>query len=263
MSNELNIYWIRHSFSEANAMRIIGESWENVFKYIPNCALNDIGVKQAQQLSSYIKNKDIKLPKFDHIFSSEFLRAAQTASILFDNRNIHILPYISEKVSYDVNYLYYKLGYMIDQLGRKLGRSPKIKLDFYKHLNDYNCNNILDCWTKSENNKFISTILPRLLKYNNIAIVSHQMYIKDQLQINNSAYMIPNTGIWKQTYTYDEKSIIVTDVKPIYPLNNCDIIGLNYYNYFIDMNINNHHNDNNKKKIMKYAIYKSFSASNK
>lgn len=71
------IYIVRHGQTEGNIKQIFGLA--------PEFSLTDHGKQQVKKLS-----KKLSLIHFDYIFSSDLLRAKQTAEILAKGRNIPI-----------------------------------------------------------------------------------------------------------------------------------------------------------------------------
>lgn len=118
----INVYMIRHGFSETNHMQrkgILG--WvQHLFKRDPSLVKEgvDNSIRKGNWLRRIMnvrpKEKqvtpDFKFidysscnslpPKFDMIFCSELLRAIETAVCMFENRKIYVIPYISEIQGY-------------------------------------------------------------------------------------------------------------------------------------------------------------------
>ncbi len=113
MSN-ITIYidWIRHGFSCANAIKVIGgeAGLKGVIKnlqkgtiqdsraiYAPDSKLSNFGVKQSVDVNDVFKNR---INQYDMMFCSELTRAAETAIIICKNtliETIFMIPYISEE----------------------------------------------------------------------------------------------------------------------------------------------------------------------
>ena len=68
------IYLVRHGESQGN--------YKGFFQGWLDCRLTDEGIKQAELLASFLKDKRIKC-----IFSSPLIRAYETASIIARNAN--------------------------------------------------------------------------------------------------------------------------------------------------------------------------------
>lgn len=281
----INIYLTRHAPSCANAMEAVGRADIMISKlmntrgaYAPNSALSNLGVYLANDTKNKINkiNKDLYL---DYVYSSELLRAIETASILYgDYKNVSILPYIGEKRNcFERNFdnIPINLENTINRF-KKTEFSNNIKIDTTAFLDITKSKNI-KIVTIPDKNKFFKKIIPYLFKLLlnnhptkdslNVAIVSHNHYISDILKmcknfktLYKEPYTVPNTGIWKLTFIYnmDSKYIDNISTELFYPSELYDPIEITFNNIQIDMNPNNYKKDKDLPKNLKKAIIKDY-----
>lgn len=216
----IQIDWIRHGFSCANAMSSLDVNtvWSVLAdwdfkrgKYARDAKLSNIGINQAQ-----VANKKFfsRYKGFDMICCSQLRRAMETAEHLFNgiDKQIYVLPYVNEfrnvfgdmvgasatsiptdwtlrrsEVSKETfNWMFF------ETLKIKQFAEPSID-NFYRRLMP-----LIVYFMKKSKGMNIGTE-NRPLK---IAIVSHQRYIRKLLNIKDS---INNTGIIGEQIIYDLK----------------------------------------------------------
>lgn len=189
----INVYMIRHGFSETNQMQrkgVIG--WvQHLFKRDPSLVKEgvDSSIRKGNWLKRIMKirakekpvTSDFKfidystcntLPaKFDMVLCSELLRAIETAVCMFDSKKIYVVPYISEIQGYqNINPMSIK-----EQQSAISSKYPKANVD-WKYRTDRSRPNFRKF--KSFLKDIVSKeIASRDEKEYNVAVVSHSLYM--------------------------------------------------------------------------------------
>ena len=188
----INVYMIRHGFSETNQMQrkgIIG--WiQHLFKRDPSLVKEgvDNSVRKGKWLKRIMKirkkekpvTSDFKFidystcntlpPTFDMVLCSELLRAIETAVCMFDSKKIYVIPYISEIQGYqNINPMSIK-----EQQSAISSKYPKANVD-WKYRMDRSRPNFRKFKTFLKN--IVSKEIASRDKEYNIAVVSHSLYM--------------------------------------------------------------------------------------
>ena len=224
----INIYWIRHTYSCGNIMEYFGilkilKSPENV----PDTPLSGLGILQATLLGLNSETRKI-LQNADFYGCSTLTRTLQTALFSLYNivksknnniKQLHVLPFINEKLKKEymtmelktyalrqttpISYIYGKQCQkdVFNEIASQIGVNT-INWDLYDKIykNDRDCKK--ESKIMPSYNKFLNIILPEIIKkiYDknktdyNICLFSHGTYIRNDI-LKNPDY---NTGVYKK-----------------------------------------------------------------
>ena len=218
-----NIYvqidWIRHGFSCANAMSAFDADtvwsvitqWEvKRNKYTSDAKLTDVGISQAQVLNKQFFKR---YGKFDMICCSQLRRAMETANEVFSGigGDIFVLPYVCEIRNIALRAIGSN-GSSIptDWKVRRAEVSDKFNWIFFETLK-------IDKYANASVSNFYERLLPLMIymvlkrkrlqvgtesRPIRLAIVSHQLFMRWILNIQQK---IANTGIWSEKLLYNMK----------------------------------------------------------
>lgn len=187
----INVYMIRHGFSETNQMQRKGFiGWvQHLFKRDPALVKEGIynSVRKGNWLKRVMKIREKEKPvtsdfkfidystcntlpaKFDMVLCSELLRAIETAVCMFDSKKIYVIPYISEIQGYqNINPMSIK-----EQQSAISSKYPKANVD-WKYRTDRSRPNFRKFKT------FLRDIVSKEIvsrEEYNVAVVSHSLYM--------------------------------------------------------------------------------------
>ena len=214
----VQIDWIRHGFSCSNALSslkadtiwsVITE-WEfKRHKYAKDAKLTDLGIAQAQVANRKFFGRH---GKFDMICCSQLRRAMETAKEVFNgiDKPIYVLPYVNEHRSAMKLIGMDAQTVPTDWEVRRAEVGDRFNWLFFETLG-------IKKFVEPSGDKFYRRLLPLLIYFVNkgrrvplgtserpirLAIVSHQLFIRDILDIEEG---ISNTGIWTEKFSYDMK----------------------------------------------------------
>lgn len=210
----IEITFIRHAMSCGNVKDFApGPRFLKVLMYsTKNPNLSTIGlwqIKQAKHAHNIQSSKDTLqkyLNNMDYVFSSDMLRAMETAYRLFPDKKIQVIPYVSE---FSKSKLFFDLGLdwenkqqdYITTLSRleELGYdTSRFNYDIHQHITSGDI--VYPNWEK-----FLKEIVQHkwlnpqskfyLGKNKKIAIVTHGHYMRDII----NKYTIDSSLYWQQT----------------------------------------------------------------
>jgi broad specificity phosphatase PhoE len=164
----MNVYFIRHGFSYANAthMNLVSNDFS---KYVDS-PLTTIGLQFSQKAGKQLKK--LKLP-IEVVYCSPLMRAVQTACKMFPESKIKIISHVKELENEEA-----------DKLANANAKESLIKRLFPK----VNINT--DALRSPQKNstdykKFVVFLKNRANEgYKNIVVVTHSMYMKKHLNMH-------------------------------------------------------------------------------
>ena len=172
----MNVYFIRHGFSLANATHY--DIVPDDLTKLVDCELTRTGILESAKHGRQLRKE---VPNIDVVFCSTMMRAIQTAHHMFPKQTINIIPHIKE----------------IENESSDTLMNPTTKLDLlskkYKTLK-LNSANLFSQERNSVNFSKFKTFLSKLNNQGlkNIAVVTHSLYMNKNLKLpfpyNNSVY---------------------------------------------------------------------------
>jgi len=240
----LEIFWIRHSVSRANAENILEKIINNTLLYYSS--KDPEIVPDAESGSCYLGkrlNKDVSESKL--VGCSEMRRAIQTAILMFPKQfkagKLKVLPGIQEKgfgasniaVSIEANKKFLikwcvkmKKKSECERFNEIFKNNEEIEKSVNKIYSDLDFpqfNSIREEKNTRES-QFLNCLIPYLekKKIKKIPIVSHSNYIKEEIMVKDlirrmeTKYLrrdlkLNNNQILKKEYEYNKKKIYVRD----------------------------------------------------
>ena len=174
----MNVFFIRHGFSKANATHygIFPKDTSELY----DCELTNIGIVKSIEIGRNFKNP------IDYIFCSTMTRAIQTAYYMFYGQPINVINHVKE---IDDTFL----TQPIKKLKQIQKRCPDITLNaeclFSKNVGS------------TDFKKFLN-FLDQLKDAKNIVVVTHSLYMHKNLNIE-----IPNNNSIYQ-FKYDKQKLM-------------------------------------------------------
>lgn len=193
--SKINVFFIRHGFSYANASHF-GYTSEDYTKFMDS-PLTHIGINYSENagIRAFKKftRKNIKL---DSVYCSTMTRAIQTAHKMFPHEKIIPICHIKELDNENA-----------DKLTKYKQKLISLKSQF-KDLNIDTTALKSKCKNSTDYNKFVQflkKITVNSKKELNVAVVTHSMYMKKHLELDEIPY---NNEIYKVTYKFDDKNSV-------------------------------------------------------
>jgi broad specificity phosphatase PhoE len=190
----INVYFIRHGFSYANATHM-GIVVDDHTKYIDS-PLTTTGLEFSEtagkRITKYFKKKKINI---EGVYCSLLMRAIQTACKMFPENEITPICHIKELDNENADRL--ENG---ERKMKKLGRMfPKTKIKGEKLFSK--------CKNSTDYEKFLKFIENKIDEEKNIVVVTHSMYMKRNLHMK----LPRNNEVYKVTYVKTPNGVYQTE----------------------------------------------------